>query len=300
MRLGTVLMFAIAFVCAAAAALLVRSALMAPVAGPVVVEAKPAEVPMRTIVVAARDLKAGEKLTAAAVREASWPAGMLPRGVFASREALFKNGEEPTLYAAIAENEPILGQRILQGPDLGLTGRLNDGMRGITIRVNEASSVGGFVQPEDRVDVLLTQTDRAAAEATGSGGPRAYTKTLVKNVRVLATDQQVERKQQTQPPKTVTLEVSEEDAKRLTLAGSVGQLSLTLNKGENGRAASRAVDLRDITAPDEHSGGDDLPGAPTVSVFRSVDRKEYRVPQQYYSGSRDSAWEMRFGAASAR
>ena len=81
MRFGTILMFAIAFACAAVAALLVRSAIVAPVAGPVVVETKPAEVPMRTVMVASRDLKPGEKLTAAAVREASWPAGMLPRGV---------------------------------------------------------------------------------------------------------------------------------------------------------------------------------------------------------------------------
>jgi pilus assembly protein CpaB len=297
MRFGTILMFAIAFACAAVAALLMRSVLMAPVA-PVVVEAKPAEVPTRTVLVAARDLRAGEKLTAAAVREASWPAGMLPKGVFASREELFRAGEEPMLYAGIAENEPVLAQRLLQGPDLGLTGRLNEGMRGITIRVNEASGVGGFVQPEDRVDVLLTQADRAG-ELPGAQA-RAYTKTLVKNIRVLATDQQVERRQQTQPPKTVTLEVSEGDAKRLTLAGSIGQLSLTLNKGDGPRVASRSVDSRDIAAAEGAGGDDDAAGGPVVSVFRSVERKEYRVPQQYGSSFLDSAMQKRFGAASAR
>ncbi len=298
MRFGTVLMFAVAFACAAAAALLVRSAIMAPVAGPVVAEAKPAEVPMRTVMVASRDLKPGEKLTAAAVREASWPAGMLPRGVFGSPAELFKGGVEPTLYAGIAENEPVLAQRLVQGADSGLTGRLNDNMRGVTIRVNEASGVGGFVQPEDRVDVLLTQTDRAG-DSGGAAG-RAYTKTLVKNIRVLAADQQTERRAQTQPPKTVTLEVSEEDAKRLTLAGSVGQLSLTLVKGEGGRVASRAIDIRDIAASAERSGDDDMLGAPVVSVFRSVERKEYRVPQQFSGAFRDTALEMRYGSASAR
>ena len=297
MRFGTVLMFAIAFACAAAAALLMRSVLLAPPPAPVLAGTKPVEVPMRTIVVAARDLRAGEKLSPSAVREASWPAGMLPRGVFASREALFKGGEEPTLYAGIAENEPVLAQRLAQGADLGLTGRLNDGMRGITIRVNEASSVGGFVQPEDRVDVLMTQNGRA--ETPGSA-PQAYTKTLVKNIRVLAADQQTERRQQAQPPKTVTLEVSEEDAKRLTLAGSIGQLSLTLNKGDNPRAPSRPVSLRDIAAADERSGEDDAAGGPVVTVFRTVERKDYRVPQQYTGTFRDAAWEMRRGTASNR
>jgi pilus assembly protein CpaB len=127
---------------------------------------------------------------------------------------------------------------------------------------------------------------------------RPSTKTLVKNVRVLAADQQVERKQQTQPPKTVTLEVSEDDAKRLTLAGTVGQLSLTLNRGDGPRVAGRAVDLRDIVGTAEPSE-DGVAGAP-VSVFRSVERKEYRVPQQASSGLQGAQWGMRFGAASAR
>ena len=105
---------------------------------------------------------------------------------------------------------------------------------------------------------------------------------------------------QTQPPKTVTLEVSEEDAKRLTLAGSIGQLSLTLVKGEGGRVASRAIDIRDIAASAERSGDDDMLGAPVVSVFRSVERKEYRVPQQFSGAFRDTALEMRYGSASAR
>jgi pilus assembly protein CpaB len=298
MRFGTVLMFAIAFVCAAAAALLIRSVLLAPPAAPAIAAAKPAGMPTRTILVAARDLMPGEKLTPAAVREASWPAELLPRGVFTSREALFKGGAEPTLHAAIAGNEPILAQRLLQGPDLGLTGRLNDGMRGITIRVNEASGVGGFVQPEDRVDVLLTQTGRMGDTARGAA--RSYTKTLVRSVRVLATDQQTERRPRAQPPKTVTLEVSEENAKRLTLAGSVGQLSLTLNKGDVRGGHGRPVDLRDIAAAEEHSGEDDAADGPVVSVFRTVERKDYRVPQQYSGTFRDAAWALRFGAASSR
>jgi pilus assembly protein CpaB len=281
MRFGSILIFAVAVLCAGGAALLVRSVLTAPAAEPLpVAEAKPASVPMRTVLVAARDLRAGEKLTAAAIREAAWPAEYLPKGAFTSRDALFRGGDEPLLYAGIAEKEPVLAQRLLGNPD-SLAGRLNDGMRAITIRVNETSSVGGFVQPEDRVDVLLTQTERPGE--AGAGAMRAYTKTLVQNVRLLAADQQTQRKAQIQPPKTVTLEVSEDDAKRLTLAGAIGQLSLTLNKGEAGAAASRLVDLRDIAGfQDEIRGnpGSAEPGTPLVSVFRSVERKDYRVPQE--------------------
>ncbi|MGO9172158.1 MAG: Flp pilus assembly protein CpaB [Rhodomicrobium sp.] len=279
MRFGSILIFVVAFACAGVAALLVRSALTTQ-SEPAVVAAKPAGMAMKNVVVAARDLKAGDKLTAGFVREAAWPADLLPRGAFTSPDALFKSGVEPVLSVAIAENEPVLAQRLLGGLDNGLAGRLNDGMRAITIRVNEASSVGGFVQPEDRVDVLMTQTERTG-EVTDAL-PRAYTKTLVMNVRVLAADQQIQRKQQNQPPKTVTLEVSEQDAKRLTLAGAIGQLSLTLNKGENSREPSRAVDLRDLAGlPERRQEPADVRAeAPLVSVFRSVERKEYRVPQE--------------------
>jgi pilus assembly protein CpaB len=150
---------------------------------------------------------------------------------------------------------------------------MTPGMRGVTIRVNETSSVGGFVQPEDHVDVLLTQTEKAEANASH----RPYTKTLLKNARVLATDQQTQRRQDAQPPKTVTLEVSEDDAKKLTLAGAIGQLSLTLNRGENGLDFGRVVDSRDLVGPPEKEAlSDDTP----VTIFRSVKREEYRVPQQ--------------------
>ncbi|MGO9547798.1 MAG: Flp pilus assembly protein CpaB [Rhodomicrobium sp.] len=279
MRIGSILVFVVAFAFAGIAALLVRSALTAPGNEASALAGQPAGMPMKSVVVAVRDLKAGEKLIPDFVREAAWPAELLPKGAFTARQVLFKGGAEPILAIAIAQNEPILAQRLLGGPDNGLAGRLNDGMRGITIRVNEASSVGGFVQPEDRVDVLLTQTERPGE--AGVGRTRAYTKTLVKNVRVLAADQQIQRKQQTQPPKTVTLEVSEEDAKRLTLAGTIGQLSLTLNKGENSRAASRTVDLSDVAALQEKEEPAEMTAnSPVVSVFRSVERKEYQVPRQ--------------------
>ena len=73
-------------------------------------------------------------------------------------------------------------------------------MHGVTIKVNETSGVGGFVQPGDHVDVLMTQTERGEANSSH----RPYTKTLIKNIRVLAADQQFQRRTDAQPPKTVT------------------------------------------------------------------------------------------------
>ena len=181
MKFGPIMIFAAAFLRAGTAALLARSAFLAPTGAAPSVAAQPAGEPMKSVLVAARDLKAGEKLTSNSIREAEWPAGLLPKGAYTSRPALFSTGE-PTLSASMSENEPIVAQRLLNGLDSGLAGHLNSGMRGLTIRVNEASSVGGFAQPEDRVDILMTQTERLGE--TAGGMPRAYTKTLVKNVKL--------------------------------------------------------------------------------------------------------------------
>ena len=259
MRIGSVIIFAVAFIFAGIAALLVRSALLGNGAKAT-----------QTAVVAARDLKAGEKLMPDMVREVQFPAEFLPKGAYTSSDQIFAGDADRMLTAAISQNEPILAQRLLDSSD-SMVGRMNPGMHGVTIKVNETSSVGGFVQPGDHVDVLLTQTEHGEANSSH----RPYTKTLIKNIRVLAADQQTQRKTDAAPPKTVTLEVTEDDAKKLTLGGAIGQLSLTLNRGDNGLDAGRVVNSRDLVAvPDEVETPDDMP----VTIFRSAKREEYRVP----------------------
>jgi pilus assembly protein CpaB len=257
-------MIVVAVLFAGAAALLVRIAMLSP--------ATTAAAPTQAAVVAVRDLKAGEKLTPDLLRETQFPAEFLPKGYFTSREQIFGAGAERMLSASIAQNEPVLAQRLLNSADT-MVGRLNPGMNGVTIHVNETSSVGGFVQPGDHVDVLMTQTDRSEANTTR----RPYTKSLLKNIRVLAADQQTQRRTDASPPKTVTLEVSEDDAKKLTLAGAIGQLSLTLTRGDGSKDAGRVVDARDLVAAQDRDGAsEDAP----VTVFRSAKREEYRVPAQ--------------------
>lgn len=263
MRLGSVIMFVVAFLFAGLATLFVRAAM---------VGNQGTAMSMQNTVVAARDLKAGETLTADAVREIGYPTEFLPKGAFTSRDQIFAGGKEPMLSASIAQNEPIVARRLVDAAE-SMVGRMTPGMKGVTILVNETSSVGGFVQPEDRVDVLLTQTEKSDTNPSH----RPYTKTLLRNARVLAADQQTQRRQDAQPPKTVTLEVTDEDAKRLTLAGTIGQLSLTLNRGDSGWEPSRVVDSRDLVAvPDKEAPSEDTP----VTIFRSAKREEYRVPQQ--------------------
>jgi pilus assembly protein CpaB len=276
MRISTAFMFAVAFVCAGIAAFLVRGMINTSNGMNPVQAVQPAAT---KIVVAAKDLKPGEALTLDSMREMTWQGTSLPKGAFRSKEEVLKPGENRTLAAFVAENEPIVPGKIFDMRDGALAARLKDGMNVITIRVNEASGVGGFAQPEDRVDVLMTQSEREA------GSAKAYTVTLLKNLRVLAVDQQTQRKQQAQPPKTVTLEASPEDVKKLTLAQAIGQLSLVLTRGPVTGDDGGVVDINDLlqrTAPQPAAV---VPAVvqvdPIVTVTRSTERKEYKVPGEH-------------------
>src|SRR3954462_1361626 len=167
-----------------------------------------------TIVVAAKPLRYGTELTAQAMREIAWPEGALPAGAFASVADAMKGGKRVVL-AAIEQNEPILAVKVTgPGQRATLSALVKDGMKAVTIRVNDVEGVGGFVLPGDRVDVVLTrQVDKTSAS----------TEIVLQNARVLAVDQSADASaDKATVAKSVTLEVSTEQAQRVWLASSVG------------------------------------------------------------------------------
>ncbi len=133
-------MFAIAFVCAGIAALLMRGLLSKP--EPVIVAAVASQPSAAQVVVASRDIKPGEKLNADAVREVAWPPDSVPKGAFSSKDALFKASAERQVAIALAENEPMLQTKLFGSSDSWLSGRLSDGMSGVTIRVSDTAPWG--------------------------------------------------------------------------------------------------------------------------------------------------------------
>src|SRR5205085_3941242 len=136
-------------------------------------------------------------------------------GTFASVEELAGSGR--LALRPMAPGEPVLATKISgPGGKATLSTIVDKDMRAMTIRVNDVTGGGGFVLPQDWVDVVLTRTDRAQKETT----------ILLQNVRVLAVDQQVgETKDKSVLAKAVTLEVSPEDAQRISLGRSIGSLS---------------------------------------------------------------------------
>ncbi len=195
-----------------------------------------------TIVVASKPLRFGNELTAAQLQEVEWPAKSLPVGAFAKISDIL-NGGKRIVLTAIERNEPVLSSKVTgPGQRATLSAMLGEGLKAATVRVNDIDGVGGFVLPGDHVDVTLTrQVDKA----------NASTEVVLQNVRVLAIDQIAdERIDKPAVVKAVTLEVDVIGAQKLSLAASIGSLSLMLRKaGEANNQYTRRITLSDLGSP---------------------------------------------------
>jgi pilus assembly protein CpaB len=237
-------------------------------------EARKQPVNARTIVVASKPLRFGNEVTAQALREVPWPEEALPSGAFASTADLLTGGRRVVL-TAIEANEPILATKITgAGQRATLSALLHEGMKAVTIRVNDVEGVAGFVLPGDRVDVMLSRP-----------GTAPTTDVVVQDARVLAVDQIAdERVDKPSVVKAVTLEVEINAAQKIALAALVGNLSLVLRKaGEAMAEVTRRGTLLDLQSPSlamvrERPKGN---GAlATVTVTRASTKQEYSVPAE--------------------
>jgi len=220
----------------------------------------------QTIVVAAKPLRFGTELGTMSLREIPWPQDAVPVGAFA-RIADLTSGRHVVL-SAIEANEPILASKITgTGQRATLSAMLQDGMKAVTIRVNDVEGVAGFVLPGERVDVVLTrQQEKNAASDV-----------VLQNVRVLAVDQLAdERSEKPSVAKAVTLEVSQAAAQKVALAATVGTLSLVLRKaGDTAALEPRRITLSDL--PNSNVSDDRFT---TISVVRGSQRTEVSVPTE--------------------
>lgn len=235
-----------------------------------------APVAARTVVVAARPLRYGHELSPQVLREQPWHAETLPSGAFARISDVLGEGKRVVL-SPIEPNEPVLALKITgPGQRATLSALVGPGMKAVTIRVNDVDGVGGFVLPGDRVDVVLTrQTDKE----------QASTQVLLQDVRVLAVDQVAdERAANPMIPKAVTLEVDIAAGQKLSLAASVGSLSLLLRKaGETAESKTARVTIKDLL--EELVGEKPKSDVTTVVVTRAGQRQDYRVPHEGGNGA---------------
>jgi pilus assembly protein CpaB len=197
--------------------------------------AQPEATETTNVVVAAAPLAFGAVLTAENVSEIPWTGQQLPEGAFASKTELFKDGRRVVLNA-MDKSELVLRPKITApGQRASLSVLLEEGMRAVTVRVDDVRGVAGFILPGDRVDVMLLRTQTRQGETENSAD------VLIQYVKVLAIDQ-LANERQDQPAiatvaKAVTLQVSPEQAQKILLAGNIGKLSLVLRQPAEGKVA---------------------------------------------------------------
>jgi pilus assembly protein CpaB len=241
-----------------------------------------AEAPKRTLVVAGAPLRFGDEVTRQSLREIPWPGDAVPKGAFSRIDEVIDGKTRRVALAALEENEPVLAPKITgPGQRASLAAVVAPGMKAVTVRVNDVNGVAGFVLPGERVDVMMVRNlDRN----------EAYADVLLQNVRVLAADQTADDKlDRPSVVKAVTLEVSTNDAQRLTLAATIAQLSLTLRSaGVAELEATRRVGVEDLLTADPRPQAPaafvNLNEAPetrrttSVGVTRGMKRQDYAVP----------------------
>lgn len=228
MKAARLVVLAVALAAGGAAMLVVNSGQksVAPI-----IQALPAppQLPTDEVLTAARELPMGTILADPDFAWTVWPksavsAGMLRKSDMPNIIPDLKGG---VARASFFAGEPIRREKVVKGPNAGfMSAMLPSGSRAVAINIDAqgATSAGGFVLPNDRVDVLRTFRDEEA-------GKDAYTtQTLLQNVRVLAIGQNVQEKngQPVVVGSNATLEVDPRQAEILVLAQRTGQLSLVL------------------------------------------------------------------------
>jgi pilus assembly protein CpaB len=176
------------------------------------------------IVVAASPLQLGTRVEASNLRLIAWPADEPIAGMFTRIEDCANRA----LITAVAANEPILDAKLAaKESGAGLPATIPQGMRALSVAVNDVVGVAGFVMPGTMVDVLVTGK---IGGQSGSGSEQSITRMILENVRVLAAGQKIESDREGKPQTVpvITLLVSPEDAGKLAMASTEGKIQLAL------------------------------------------------------------------------
>jgi len=184
------------------------------------------------VMVAARDLKYGERLEKGAVKRVSYPKAALPEGVFTEVEVLFpEDARDPReVLRSMVEGEVILAGKVTDpGEPAGIGSRLADGMRAFAIEVDAKSGVSGFLRPGDRVDVYWTGTVGKGDMRTEGNSTGSVTKLIEARMPLVAVDQSADMdRDEARIARTVTVAATPQQVAALAQAQSTGRLSLSL------------------------------------------------------------------------
>jgi pilus assembly protein CpaB len=209
------------------------------------------------IVVASHDLPLGSRIDPGAVKLARWSRDSVPEGAFTDPQALVNSFVK---YQIIA-NEPVVASKLFMGEKTSgvLPLLIPNGMRAMSVPVDEVSDIAGFVQPRARVDVLVS--------VSGSGRDiPSFSKVVLQDIEVLAVAQEIEKKNdQPEVVKVVTLLVTPAQAEKLALATHEGQLHLAMrNYSDSKIVMTNGAEMRDLHGFDPPTIHDQVAALGTV------------------------------------
>jgi pilus assembly protein CpaB len=196
---------------------------------------KTVNTPTQPVVVAAADLQIGAEVKKEDLTVVNFPAGHAPQGSFSKPADIIGRG----LIVPVVMHEPILSAKLAsKEAGVGLPPVIPEGMRAVSVRVNEVIGVAGYVLPGTRVDVVATASPTNERSDTTS-------KLILSNVQVLTAGTRMEQDQEQGKPvqvTVVTLLVNPEQAERLALASTEGKIQLALrNPLDQGTPATPGI-----------------------------------------------------------
>ncbi len=278
-----------ALVIAIAAAFLARSML----AGAPAPQADAAAMPQQSlqkVLVATKQLPVGTIIGPEEFRYQPWPEELIENAYFIEGKADQSKLVGAVVRTAISAGQPVTQGAVIQPGDRGfLAAALAPGMRAVTLPVQMQASVSGFIFPGDRVDMMLTQT----VPGGGDGPPLKVSETVLRNLRVLATDQRMNPLGEDGRPviagySNVTIEVTPRMAEKIAVAQTLGAISLSLRAlADSTSDLEAALATGEVQAP---KGND--PAAETA-MMASLANRPMDAGRTYSTGGDVSKFQRR-------
>ena len=276
-----------ALVVAAVTALLARN-MFADASAPQAV-AKKAEVMGEEVLVATRALPVGTIITPDAFKFQPWPEELVEEAYFQKEGTNVEELHGTVVRNAITAGQPATKGALVSPGDRGfLAAALGPGMRAVTIPVSGLTGVAGFVFPGDRIDLMLTQSVK------GEGPELKVSETVIRNLRVLATDNRVTAKKNdkgqtvAKKAKLVTLEATPKIAEKIAVAQTLGTLSLALRS-----LADSSAELEEAIASGEVKLPETDDPVEEAALIRSLAARPSTKKSTFSTGGDVSRFEAR-------
>jgi pilus assembly protein CpaB len=225
---------------------------------------------LNKVAVAKVPIAIGSKIIPEQIMVVQFPKESTPDGAFDSPEKLAGR----VAVVNIGAREPITEARLAaEGTAAGLSAVIPEGYRAMTVKVDDAAGISGFIMPGSLVDIVVTIDPEK-----GSGHQDPVSKIVLQNIKVLANGQNIdkpENEREANSVKAVTLQVTPEQAEKLALAATEGKLQLVMrNQVDQGDEQTPGVNKRNLL------GGETAQPVPEPGALKSEQPKQESKPMR--------------------